>query len=360
MQDPDDEIPELNPLNILEKNGLKPIIYDGYCLDRPEDFNTVIIYLDARLNSPLDWAAAVNLTEKAISKGFAILFELNFGFFSDLELPLESAMQLNAFKLAINHFKQVFWLKYAQNIIGVLLYRGSADFRQGFSWSETRLQEFKEWTQNSSDGQIKVESLSAAEIKGFQLAYCRDIYIEYILTVAEPILDQIPVYIFLDALALSLDLKDHLTMFNPVRYEYLQLAVKDSLLPLETMRWRGYSPLGYVSTKKLEASSIVDPNIAICLPPLETQAHLNLDLYVAAIKHMQRHNLPFKLISEEFLIHQWDGLDYILYSGQALSPQGVRKMQGFCAAGGCAVSLESTMKGFAIEKTFSEWVIKNN
>jgi hypothetical protein len=43
---------------------------------------------------------------------------------------------------------------------------------------------------------------------------------------------------------------------------------------------------------------------------------------------------PLRIIPEEKLTEQWDGLDRLLVPGKAVSAQGKRKLLGFIAAGG--------------------------
>ena len=60
--------------------------------------------------------------------------------------------------------------------------------------------------------------------------------------------------------------------------------------------------------------------------------------------------IPFRLIAEENIITNWDGLDTLIFAPSLLGSQGIRKLQGFLAAGGEVVSLEESSLPFEVKK----------
>ena len=54
----------------------------------------------------------------------------------------------------------------------------------------------------------------------------------------------------------------------------------------------------------------------------------------ACLMELERRGTPYRLIAEMYLTEEWDDLDDLIIFSPLLSKQGLRKVQGFVAAGG--------------------------
>lgn len=88
--------------------------------------------------------------------------------------------------------------------------------------------------------------------------------------------------------------------------------------------------------------------IGLCFPDWLNQPHLSLAPFADLLAQLMDQDLSFKLMSEESLTLEWEGLDLILYSPEALSQEGQRKLKGFCAAGGEVRPVPCDCKGFPL------------
>jgi hypothetical protein len=70
---------------------------------------------------------------------------------------------------------------------------------------------------------------------------------------------------------------------------------------------------------------------------------------------LKEQNVSFRILSENFIINQWDGLDILIVDPQTLSSSGIRKLQGFCAAGGMIVALSEGLDQL-LNKSFDDWI----
>ena len=81
------------------------------------------------------------------------------------------------------------------------------------------------------------------------------------------------------------------------------------------------------------------PPLGIYLPKdpmIDASVLAQLDRLIASLISEQT---PFRIISEEKLTEQWDGLDRLIVPEKAISTQGKRKLLGFIAAGGTVTKI---------------------
>lgn len=371
MQPPEEEIlEELEPTNILEKKGLKPSICDEFDLHASTSFNTLTIRIDGSSNSELNWNHAKSQAEEAVKKGFALFWDIHLGLFSDLVLPLGNQTQFLSLALSLDHFKDSLWKEFAYHSVGLSIYRGEADFSRNFRWDDDQIHSLQAWLADHFPNQEKLAELTGqtdlANIEPGDLHqshwgrsllgfFCRDVAIEYLTLLAARLPDTIPCYLFLDAAAIKTDFLKQIQLLNPDRFEFLHLALKDASLPFNAWGWQASaSPDGYVGLVPRMTPHLPEIRIGVCLPLknyFQPQHWMYFD-NVLSFFHVQQ--IPFKLIAESHLINQWDGLDVLLFNPEGLSTQGKRKIQGFCAAGGLAVSLGELI-GLPLEKSFADW-----
>lgn len=327
MDEENDIIEDNHPQTILQVKGLTPRIFDSNELTVPEGFNTVIIRMDGRINSDLDWKGAAVQAAKAIENGLAILWEINLGLFDQLKLPLESQTQFLSLTLSLEHFRDTLWKEFSYHSIGLILYRGSADFSQFFQDDSDQLGHFEEWLNEHFSTKYKNRS----ELAAF---FFRDVAVEYLSLLAMRLPEFIPAYLALDASSLTIERQ--LQLLNPDRFDLFQLIIKGSELPF-----------------KVVGDEI---KVGVCLPLMDCYDPDQWRGIEEAIRQLREKSIPYKLISESRLITRWEGLDYLIFAPEGLSSQGKRKLQGFCAAGGTVVSV-STLLGLPHELLINDWLM---
>jgi hypothetical protein len=319
------------PIFADEPIVLHPRIFEGAPQDAsPLNFNTVLIELDGRLIADLNWSAARARALKAIENGYALMWNIDLGFFSALSRPLSCQTQFLSFTLALEHFRDTLWKEFKSQTLGLSLYRGSADFSEGFPWDEQQSANLKQWLSNTNH---------ANEDKRLVRLFCRDAAVEYLSLLAARLPDPLSLYLFLDGSSLqSTSLADEMCYLNPERFERFKLVLKGHRLPHAALGWENPTSQGYYGCKEMELPSFEMPAIGFCIPPLQCIDSSHFQGMEEALAALRGQEIPFKLIAESQLTAGWDGLDHLIYSPLGLSPGGKRKLQGFCAAGGRVIS----------------------
>jgi len=362
---------ELTIQNILQTQGLIPQVFDGYHLHLTHPFNTVTIHLDGKLLSHLDWDAPRQLALGAVEKGYAIFWHLELGLFDHLNLPLANQTQFLSLALSLEHFKNSLLKEFTAHSVGISIYRGQADFSLDFIWCSDQVTNLRAWLQehfSTSDALHSIiqdqnlENLQPGNLyttnygKTLLALFCRDVCVEYLSLLASKLPDTLPCYLFLDATSLSQDHLKLVQLLNPDRFQFLHLALKGTSLPLGKWGWHSHAtPEGYVGAMIKKHPADREIKIGICLPLMHYYLPKHWKNIDQILNHLIQADMPFKLISENQLITQWDGLDFLFYNPEGLSPQGKRKLLGFCAAGGEVISLGELL-GLPYEKSLSTWL----
>lgn len=242
-----------------------------------------ILTLDAHPTSALQWGEIKPLVLKEIASGKTLLWHLDFGLFDKLSKPLENKEQFLTLCLAFDHFKDTVWKEFHRFSKGVLLYKGSSDFAQ----------KMKE------------------NLPGLQ---ARNIAANYINQLAAGIPDEIQPYILFDKAANDPLL--HILVGDPDLY--------GRAIPLYA------SEEGYASSEERA--------LAVLMPPINEMREEVLRPFQDLFAKIET---PYKKIPEQRLISCWHGLDKVIYSEAVLSPHGRRQLNGFIAAGGEAIELQS-------------------
>ncbi len=71
---------------------------------------------------------------------------------------------------------------------------------------------------------------------------------------------------------------------------------------------------------------------------------------------LQEKGITYRLVSEQQLVADWDGLDYLIVSEKSITPLGKRKLLGFCAAGGTIVTICGEPVNVPHETSLSSWL----
>jgi hypothetical protein len=319
----------------------------------PPEFNAVKITLDGRVKSSLDWRESQADAERFLNQGLKLFFDLNLGLFNSLHFSLSNQTQFQSLALSLEHFRDSFWKMFREDTLGLSLYRGTCDFSQGFPWEEATLANWIGWLQDRFESIHILNTETGSEFERFEAIdprlehqpqvqqlirlFCRDAAAEYLGLLADRLPDALPVFSMLDASAIVEPV--HLAQLTTAeRFDRLELAVRKADFPSSFVWQEGHPVSGFLGHKFIEIPRR-DVKVGVYLPSMDMVRPSHYQGLNQALKELISRQIPFKFVSESYLITEWDGLDYLIYVPSGLNSQGKRKLQGFCAAGGHAVSV---------------------
>lgn len=292
-----------------------PIVYDaGLGEPVPSGFNAVRIPLEGGLRSDLRWQAALDYAEKSASLGLKLLWDLDLGLFSRLLMPLSDETQFRALALAVHYLLERIREYFLPVTLGVVLYRGSLDFSVGFPWDPEGRDRTRGWDERA----VRLDCRTHC------LGYLRQ------LVVGWP--DAVQPMVLLDASRVRNTL-DVVLLSDRQHYSGFAAAIKGSRLLERTLGWDRGSPHGVLSRQLLPIEPEVFTSCGICLPrtfPVD----YDFASLEATLATWMKDGRTFRIVTEEYLTMEWDGLDQLFVDQSTLSPSGHRKLQGFLAAGG--------------------------
>ncbi|MDB6081578.1 MAG: hypothetical protein JWO53_850 [Chlamydiia bacterium] len=241
--------------------------------------DTTSITLNARMDSKLNWQKEQELVSLLREKNQKIIYFLDLGLFSELTQPLIHEAQFQALLLAIDHFVETFISPYEDCLAEVILCKESLPFH--LSTSDPILD--------------------------------RNQAADYLQLLVDHLPEEVIPYAILDASTLQ----------DPLLVA--QLTAKDSFCNGRLELIILNSPFPILSEP---------PATAVLLPRLTVTTK---DAYQGLREEIERlisQKIPFKVISEDFLSIEWEGIDTLIVQEKGISLEGRRKLQGFTAAGG--------------------------
>jgi hypothetical protein len=257
--------------------------------------SVVSVNLPASLQHDLDWSLEKATAEKIAASGKAILWEIDFQW--NASSFLSSAAFL-AYGRALEEFIKLS-SAFAEQTFGVCLYRGSADFSFfEFSHWEDR---FYEWID-----ELKLPDVNENAYPHYFHLFKADLFASYLHRLVSFLPDTMQSFAFFDVDGISSP-AFCAQLFSSHRFEHVRVSFEeqDKRLPL-----------------------------ALCLPSDPYCDRKILARLDAVIYDLKAKGIPFRIICEEKLTEEWDGLDRLIVIPEAESPQCKRKLQGFAAAGG--------------------------
>lgn len=292
-----------------------PIIYDaGPGESIPASFNTARIALDGRMRTHLDWKPAIQQAKTYRQQGFKLFWDLDLGLFSRLPLSFSNETQFRSLALSVDHFLNDLWPQFMDDTLALNLYRGSADFSQGFPWCHQQQDTFQNWLQGRSDS------------AWLRRLYCRGVSIQYLEYLAGGFPATLQPMLMLDAHFLGSPAEAAQLLSREKLARFL-IATRGGLLPSRELAWEGErTEIGFIG-RTLRNQQTSEPRLGICIHPDHMTSSLS-----HTIEELVKKKTPFRILSETYLTSEWDGLDEIIIDN--LSPEGHRKLQGFAAAGG--------------------------
>lgn len=323
------------PHFIRDGKVIKPLVFDaGPGEDAPEGFSAIRIALEGGLQNDLQWKQPMEDARKAVAVGLPILWDLDLGLFGRLTLPLCDEMQFHALQRAVRHLLDRIHDQFLGSTLGVVLYRGSLDFSYRFPW-----------TWESRDA---AHGLSGRAERSF----CRDAAVGYLRQLMAGWPDAVQPVVLLDAGRVTSPL-EVLCLTHRHLFSGMTLGLHRSPFRGTSLGWECSSPYGSLSRSLLPVIAEEQAVVGICLPsePLSNEQFVLME---DVIRWFIGENRPFRVVTEEFLTSDWDGLDDLVIPPARLGPQGVRKLLGFCAAGGTVVAT-GQMRGLPQEITFTDY-----
>ena len=192
----------------------------------------------------------------------------------ELDFGLLTPRDLPSFHIAVRTFIDTVWLLYQEQTLGVILYRGG--------------------------------------LPSFEIETLADMLHE--LGALLP--DEIPPFALFDwEIKSSYDAQ----LFSKELFSHIHLGFRKA--SFGALKWGKRVEPVYHSAKvgvllPLRSKVMQDEEIDACLMELE------------------KRGIPYRLIAEMYLSEEWDDLDDLIVFSSLLSKQGMRKVQGFVAAGG--------------------------
>jgi hypothetical protein len=311
-----------HPYFLIDGEKFFPAIYDGGVGETiPPGFNAVRIPLDGTMRSDLRWNAAFEEADRAGAKGLKVLWDIDLGLFSRLPLPLADETQFRTLDFATHHLLKQIRERFLPLTLGVVLYRGGLDFSVGFPWEP----EGRTRTQGFTERALRLDC------RNHCLGYLRQ------LIVGWP--DTIQSIVLLDATRLRHAL-DVILLADRQRYHGFAVAIKGTDVVNGLLGWDRASPHGVLARKLPPITEEPPVSIALCLPQAFPQGY-DFSALEATVATWMREKRAFRVVTEEFLTVEWDGLDHIVVDESTLTPSGIRKLQGFRAAGGTTPAVRS-------------------
>lgn len=345
-------------MDLLEPETLNrpfPYIYSGP-LDQANlnGFNAITISLDARLDSNLKWEKALKLAQAYVNKGYKILWELRFGLFQELHLPLSDTSQYRSLDLALDYFFDSVLKIFKEHTIGVSIYKGTLDFSHNWPWEIDQVLNFRGWISEYFEDHhaftnliglpcqnlltIDPKDLYALE-NGRNLLrfYCMRAALDYFAMLSSRFETNILPYLLLDSSTLYSP--THVfQMIDHEELEFIQLVIKN--LPFESAHALGWENKafvnGYIGKEFKEYHPPqLEARVGIVIPSRLLMNHKDILKYDDVICEVEEFQ-AIKLISERNITLDWQGLDELIVFD--IEPDSKRKLEGFIAAGGKVIT----------------------
>lgn len=262
--------------------------------------DTILIDLPCQPHSDLNWP--LPSTSKKILWNFQFGLETPF-------FPLTDELRFQALAASCKHFSETIWPVYKDQTIGGILYKGSADFFSNFLWNDLQKANLEEWQ---------------ARFRGLHPQFfSADAFASYFQLLAHALPDELPLILCMDIREIS-SLSRSLNLVSRERFEHFLLAIRGEKWPQDAYHWDEQS-----FTFHSKAASI-----GLCFPQSRFFTEETFFEFDKILSDLYESKQPFRVVFEEFLTEQWENLDEIWTVEGSLSPQGLRKLKGFEAAGG--------------------------
>lgn len=265
--------------------------------------NTVCISLPSRLEDDLEWGLTLKLAEQVAYSGKYLFWNIDLGLSAYRFIPEDTAAFFS-FSLALEEFTKKVWPVFAEQTLGASIYCGK--FHPHFNFPPSH------W---------ELDPLSAADALSDYLHRLASFLPEEVIAFAQFDVSEIHSYAILAQ------------FLSKERFKYLQLALQGAKIPFVGLCWNdGYAAQGWIGQKAAENISLPAAiSTGVYLP---NDSHMSFCLFEQLLVHLIHEQKPFRILAEDKLTQEWDGLEDLIVIENCISVQGKRKLQGFAAAGG--------------------------
>jgi hypothetical protein len=291
--------------------------------------NTALLRLPALLEDDLDWSKEKEVAKEISLAGKYLFWEIDLGLNSFQFLPEDTA-SFYAFSLVIEEFCKQLWPLFEHCTFGVSIYRGLFDPMRNFPIARWEAG-FCQWALERGLRQQKLD-----QMRYHYELYCAQALSEYLHRLVSFLPDAAMPFALIDISAIA-SAAWASQFFSRERFEYLNLAIKGAKAPFSGICWEeGHEAQGWLgsSAQRTQERNITEPTIGVLLPEDARIDALVVQEFDSLLFDLMEKRAAFRIVSEEKLTEQWDGLDKLIVFSRALGAQGKRKLLGFIAAEG--------------------------
>ncbi len=250
------------------------------------------IELPCKPSDTLDWKKPLEQARTSVAKGERIAWRCLLGMETPY-YPLGCEMQFQAASLAMTQFTDVVWPEFQEWTDYICLYRGTAHFHSFFAWTERQ-----------RDDLIRFGDP--------EFVFCADAYAIYFRMLMSRLPDEAKILLLFDLSGFA-SRSQALQIVSKDSFEHFTIGLRGIDIPLEGLWWE----------EDLLEMRTIATNAAVVLPTEPCQRVEKLC------------SLPgVKILFEQNVSEEWEGIDRLYVLKGSLSVQGVRKLSGFQAAGG--------------------------
>jgi hypothetical protein len=290
--------------------------------------NIVCLRLPAGLNDDLDWTQEKEQALDLAASGKYLLWELDLGL-SSFKFTPENSAAFFSFSLALEEFTAKFWPEFQKQTFGIVLYRGSPPLEKNFPHADWE-SSFLDWSRELGLSPPSYE------------LYCIQMLSEYLHRLVSFLPDSILPVALIDVVSIPSPGKIA-QFFSKNRFEHVELALKGANCPFSGICWNnGHRGQGYLGSAMQCKTLTCSPTVGLYLPQDKFLDAFLIDELDRIILKLRDNQTTFRIIPEEKLTEQWDGIDQLFVPATAISGQGRRKLLGFVATGGSISTFDGT------------------
>lgn len=275
----------------------------------PEGFNAVAIPLDATVHSTLQWKDARDYARFCVDRGYSIVWDLNFGIFTDLPELISNPRQSKTLHLAIDELRETLWEEFEKQCLGVCFYKGSLDFslNESIDLEESEQKSIQERRLDSRDQVVELlEQLSSGVPMGALH------------------------FVLLDA-PKELDPWEAARLLCGERFQHFCVGIRGEYGYLGHFSWNtAQHGTAYWGRDEVKMPPLKIAERGICIPSMGRGA----EEFGKLIRNWIQEKIPFRTVPEMLLPLEWQELNELHVWEPSLSDQGERNLSGFEAAGG--------------------------
>jgi hypothetical protein len=291
--------------------------------------NAALLRLPAHLSDDMDWSKEREQAKEIVAADKYILWEIDLGL-SKFHFTPENSAAFFSYSLALEEFTAKVWPIFRKQTLGVILYQGDCPSSKNFPRSHWEFA-YTEWLNELKEQDTQLQ---------YDL-YCTQMLGEYLHRLISFLPDVVLPFALIDVSRIHSPSKIA-QFFSKERFEYLHLALKGAQCPFSGICWEyGQTTAhGIISKEFLPAKPLPAPSLGIYLPKglcMDGQLSQELDMFISQLNATHS---SFRLIAEEKLTEQWDGIDQLIIPSHQISVQGMRKLHGFAATGGSITSIQ--------------------